>query len=954
MSTKTTFKRLALVTVAALGLGVMSSVAPAQATASGGFTLDTTSITVVTAVESATAVFKLKLTDIAGDPQDLEADETITATIVGVPAGTGTAKTLAANGNWSTTSTNATQAADLTFTSLKQPTTRTGAYVAQSGVGTSSWGGNIDASHTASTDSATSATVSAVDSVYYLGVRNTLAATSGTNASVDQGAYTIRVRLTVGGFVVKEQNVTVKFVSAAADSGAAFTITQTGALYKDKIDTYTTTNNLKVVMTNGTAGGRVIAGLNSLVSRSAVPAVALVLDADSTVVSTTNFDGTAGLAIADTGVDGNDGVFTGTYASYAADLANNDGTFGVYTTHADALDTVSVTAATSLRVRYGATETTKTLTFNSPATATAAGSTAYVTATGMNVLASSGTLAAQRAFKVPTSNKTVGYSILATTGSAAVPDYPLVFTVTWSGNQAAADVTPVSGSTGKQTVRTDATGLASITLTNASPQDGAIATISVTGFANDTQAISQTITWADAAPTTVAVSPGAYTAALKSTNTLSVTVLDQFNSPMSGIVLQPAFSATTNANYVAAPATITTGANGVATFTWTDAGVAGSDTVSFRVVKNQVVSSGVKVTYASTAATIGSFKTYYSLTESDTTATTLVPSTGVDTTTATGLVPTLTRTNNKTISLTGADALSNDLVFYYVQALTSAGAAAAYAPVTITAPAGAFVLNSSALEVSSTTAVTDINGYVGFVGGSNATGSIVYTVAAGTVSKTITTSVANTAAAGRYVTVTGPATGTANGELNLYSGTVTDRNGNGVADVSVTVSASGASNLGGGSTSASYVTDADGKFSFTGTSLSSAGGAGKFTATATTAGDYASVAGYVGSTTVESTVKAGNKTASVSVTWAEGSSAATTAASAAADAAAEATDAANAATDAANAAAEAADAATAAAQDAADAVAALSAQVSSMMSSLKAQLTALTNLVIKIQKKVKA
>jgi hypothetical protein len=72
------------------------------------------------------------------------------------------------------------------------------------------------------------------------------------------------------------------------------------------------------------------------------------------------------------------------------------------------------------------------------------------------------------------------------------------------------------------------------------------------------------------------------------------------------------------------------------------------------------------------------------------------------------------------------------------------------------------------------------------------------------------------------------------------------------------------------------------------------------------------------------------------------------------DAAAEATDAANAATDAANAAAEAADAATAAAQDAADAVAALSAQVASLISGLKSQLTALTNLVIKIQKKVKA
>ena len=84
-------------------------------------------------------------------------------------------------------------------------------------------------------------------------------------------------------------------------------------------------------------------------------------------------------------------------------------------------------------------------------------------------------------------------------------------------------------------------------------------------------------------------------------------------------------------------------------------------------------------------------------------------------------------------------------------------------------------------------------------------------------------------------------------------------------------------------------------------------------------------------------------------------------ASAAVDAAAEATDAANAATDAANAAAEAADAATAAAQDAADAVASLATAVAELMADLKAQIaaqkaaiTALTNLVIKIQKKLKA
>ena len=72
------------------------------------------------------------------------------------------------------------------------------------------------------------------------------------------------------------------------------------------------------------------------------------------------------------------------------------------------------------------------------------------------------------------------------------------------------------------------------------------------------------------------------------------------------------------------------------------------------------------------------------------------------------------------------------------------------------------------------------------------------------------------------------------------------------------------------------------------------------------------------------------------------------------DAANEATDAANAATDAANAAAEAADAATAAAQDAQAAVAELATKVASLIAGIKAQITTLTNLVIKIQKKVRA
>jgi hypothetical protein len=99
------------------------------------------------------------------------------------------------------------------------------------------------------------------------------------------------------------------------------------------------------------------------------------------------------------------------------------------------------------------------------------------------------------------------------------------------------------------------------------------------------------------------------------------------------------------------------------------------------------------------------------------------------------------------------------------------------------------------------------------------------------------------------------------------------------------------------------------------------------------------------------TATSGNATADLISVSATVQDAATNAAT---DAANEATDAANAATDAALAAADAADAATAAAQDASDAVAALSATVATLVASLKAQITSLTNLVIKIQKKVKA
>jgi hypothetical protein len=105
---------------------------------------------------------------------------------------------------------------------------------------------------------------------------------------------------------------------------------------------------------------------------------------------------------------------------------------------------------------------------------------------------------------------------------------------------------------------------------------------------------------------------------------------------------------------------------------------------------------------------------------------------------------------------------------------------------------------------------------------------------------------------------------------------------------------------------------------------------------------------------VASTTNAGLATANQAVAGSVTVSVSSVATSAAIDAANEAAQAASDATDAALAAADAADAATTKAQEAVDAVATLSAQVSKLITALKAQITTLTNLVIKIQKKVKA
>jgi hypothetical protein len=248
-------------------------------------------------------------------------------------------------------------------------------------------------------------------------------------------------------------------------------------------------------------------------------------------------------------------------------------------------------------------------------------------------------------------------------------------------------------------------------------------------------------------------------------------------------------------------------------------------------------------------------------------------------------------------------------------------------------------------------------------------GTYTVTATAGGVSGTGTITFAQTAA-GEERTISATAEGA------VVSAKVVDRFGNPVPGVTVYATKSGVGYFGAGVTKTSTTTNASGiaEFVIAGGSatvtvstisydaVAGTYGSGQtsapkgYLANAATATALAALAftAYTAGTTLEAAEgvgasydAAGVSSAVVGVEIADNAAAAN-------DAAAEATDAANAATDAANAAAEAADAATAAAQDAADAVAALSAQVATLISGLKSQLTALTNLVIKIQKKVRA
>jgi hypothetical protein len=628
------------------------------------------------------------------------------------------------------------------------------------------------------------------------------------------------------------------------------------------------------------------------------------------------------------------------------------------------------TSTTTTSLSLSSTDFTNGVAYFELADSTATATTTVVTATGTGLLSPSVTstvssttvlLAAATAMTVnngvdavrPGSGHvggTAGATFTDTAASTATSHtYGLTSTTTATATTTRMTVTDtggyITGLTGLvynsyvSTAITTALGTVSFTAT-LDADESFTATINAT-----TTPATITVTGADAVVTTCTAEPAATLSAAHGASVVATALCkDQFGA---AVLNSPLTVSVTGRNATTSSTSVITDATGRASFTLADAGTAAT-----------LLTQSV-ITFTSALATDPTVTVNY----------------GVDKVSAVALsTPTSLDTASTGITYTDIDAGSAAGASATTTTITATvtdvnGAVLVGVPVTFTtASEGAGILSTKVTVYTGTDgkAASSVFGWTA--------GIKTFTATAGAIAKTGTVNyrqggVTGTNSATEARTISAVMTG------NKIVVTAKDRFGNVVSGVPLWGTRTGSGTFGGGSNTNGQTTGTDGTAEF----LFNAGSddsvvtitAGSSTGTpaacyaqtghlagistcSTNATQTAYTASTVGTTTTAQTgvgatlAPAGVSAVTVAV------AAGTDTAQVAADAAAEATDAANAATDAANAAAEAADAATAAAQDAADAVAALSAQVASLISGLKSQLTALTNLVIKIQKKVKA
>jgi len=317
MSTKTTFKRIALVTVAALGFGLLSSVAPASAQISQSIAAyvgpnGQTSLTVVGS-NAPSALVRVDITSNDSTTVGLALNESVTASITAVPTAV-TAKTLAANGGSvadTATAWNGTNGkSDFSVINVgggSAQTSGSGASTAATVVsGVTNWANKgatyfDSATPTLVASTGDTATINAAITRGVIGSLNTAytrmdgnravtatapAGAGNTVASyyvelapragasvVDQGAYTFKFELTDAAGVVRgSSTVKIDFVSAASKSDASIALATSGTFLAAAAllpyDTDTTNNYATLTLTNRD-GGLVRLGSGGIVIPSA-------------------------------------------------------------------------------------------------------------------------------------------------------------------------------------------------------------------------------------------------------------------------------------------------------------------------------------------------------------------------------------------------------------------------------------------------------------------------------------------------------------------------------------------------------------------------------------------------------------------------------------------------------------------------------------------------------------
>ena len=921
MSTKTTFKRVALVAVVSLGFGVLTSVAPASATPviPTLVTVGTVPVAQVGVTHSTPVTFSA--------PFAVNTDtHIITVRIMSAPAGSAyasvignnkTAAGVVCNGSTNSWITNDCYATGSTVAAEMDISTNASSAASNGTVGTEVTG--LSRPEIAATLTHGS-WVSATSSKAYVDIMPDVA-----------GTYTVLVSTS------NRLEAVANSTYAAGDASATYTFT-TGAAV---------TAVTLAAVTGAPTGGSTNGQIYKVTIKDAAGAVSQLSSGQAinltSNVSTTNI---GEIAVGCT-------TCTATYngAGVTAGLDNTNFSNGVaYIQIKDATAAAADAVITATGSGTLADTITSTVGFSTVLGTTFASAT--IADVALAVRPGSGkkgvtTVTAGTSYTDQVSPSVTSHSYAVTVATAPTAAAKVAVNITDTAGQ----ITGLEGAVYSTYVGVAATtGLGTLSVTTAAMLNtyGFTASVASTAAA---AIVVQSATATSSASSIAVARNSVIKAAYASASVLSAVLKDQFGAVKANTVVTVT---TTGRNASTTGTALSTDANGRVTYTATDAGTAATtnkqSVVTFTPSSGNGTAATVTINYTDSALGIN-------LVELETSTTDDTAATGVtyDDINAGSTAGAYTAATAQTITATVTDVNGSLLVGV---------------PVTFaTASAGAAVVSTSATVYTGAdgTASASVYGWTA--------GVKTFTATAGAKSATGTVAYRQGGATGtnnplEVRTISAVATG------NSIVVTAKDRFGNIVSGVPLFATRTGNGTFGGGSNTNGQTTGADGTAEF----LFNAGSADSvvtitasdsttalpsvsygqtgflagINARSTAATQTAYTAATVGTaTTAETGVGASLAPAGIgSVTVAM--AAAVNSADTAADAAAEATDAANAATDAANAAAEAADAATAAAQDAADAVAALSAQVASLISGLKAQLTALTNLVIKIQKKVKA